>query len=413
MTIPRPTWAPSTYDELVADIGSRRVYEHHYLELKREYKPSQNQEMAGDLASMANDGGVLVVGVDEDKTSGCATAPTPVVLQGFIERVEQVARSADPPLEVECFPLADPDDKTRGVVFVHVGASSLAPHQANHRYYGRNERTTYKLSDAEIERLIGRRALCEDRLTKSLDAPPGFSHVREAAGGRFAVIVAPSAGHNRELLADMLAPTNFYTWIDERARAADAALQQLIGDNPVLGHLLYSGSPFSGTGGWSNPRTTTGVARLAGVTTAESHSSIMWLGTDESGAANFAMDRIVGPERNVVPAGTVFEWRWMISATAWTVLFVRELCESVGLVTGVDVAVRATGLAATFPEEMSTGDLRGILARHSRHAWPDDEYRGIGHVPFKEAQVGIQLALHSAFGRLLRSTGMGAPFRPN
>ena len=97
-----------TYAEADADASAGHVYGHHYLELKSEYTSAKNDELAGDLAALANDSGLLVVGVARDRTIGRSIGLTPFGLMGFVERVERMARmSLDPPLNVECTTLAD------------------------------------------------------------------------------------------------------------------------------------------------------------------------------------------------------------------------------------------------------------------------------------------------------------------
>jgi len=142
VTVPRPTWNPTTYADAFAEASAGRVLEHHYLELKSEYTNDHNEEMAADLAALANDSGLLVVGVAEDRTTGRSIGLTPLTLKGFTERVDHVARtSLDPPLNVECTTLADTSRPARGIVLIRVPASEIAPHQANERYYGRGERS--------------------------------------------------------------------------------------------------------------------------------------------------------------------------------------------------------------------------------------------------------------------------------
>src|SRR5215467_9586388 len=147
-----------TYAGADTDASAGHVYEHHYLELKSAYTSAKNDELAGDLLALANDSGLLVVGVARDRTIGRSIGLTPFGLMGFVERVERMARtSLDPPLTVECTTLADAPGPERGIVVIRVPASELAPHQANGRNYGRNDRSTYPLSDAEVEALMRRR----------------------------------------------------------------------------------------------------------------------------------------------------------------------------------------------------------------------------------------------------------------
>jgi hypothetical protein len=134
---------------------------------------------------------------------------------GFIERVENATRALDPPLHVECHELVDPGDETRGIVFIRVPASALAPHQANKRYYGRDECPTYKLADAQVEALIRRRTVRVDHVAASLSSPDVFETLRKP--GRLAVVAYPTANHNDELLAAYQSPANFQSWLDEQA----------------------------------------------------------------------------------------------------------------------------------------------------------------------------------------------------
>ena len=203
VSVPRPTWNPTTYAEADADASAGHVFEHHYLELRSEYANGKDEAMAGDLAALANDGGLLVVGVAEDRTTGRSIGLTPFALEGFIERVDQVARTLlDPLLIVECTALADAAGPARGVVLIRVPASEFAPHQANEGYYGRNERSAYRLCDAEAQALMRRRTSRAERLSALLDDPLGFDWVGRPQLGRFAAIVRPTADRARTAGAD-------------------------------------------------------------------------------------------------------------------------------------------------------------------------------------------------------------------
>jgi hypothetical protein len=160
--------------------------ETHRLELKRELPPgsdSSNKELARDLASLAIDGGLLIIGVDEDKNY----ALTPVPLEGLAERVEQVAGSRiDEPLALDGFiqieSAAKPSD---GYLLVRVPASPRAPHMVDNRYWGRGDKTKYMLSDAQVERQIAQRARwavnAEQALNEWIAADPIAPEVRQNA----------------------------------------------------------------------------------------------------------------------------------------------------------------------------------------------------------------------------------------
>ncbi len=154
-----PRWQPRSVADVQAAIDDGTLGERHWLDVKESVGSSDGakKELARDLASFANDGGGLIIGVAEDKQTS-ALSIVPVELAGFPERVDQVARSrCDPPLYVQCHPLADPANITHGVLLVEVPPSPLAPHMVDGAYHGRGDKTKHKLTDAEVASLHARR----------------------------------------------------------------------------------------------------------------------------------------------------------------------------------------------------------------------------------------------------------------
>jgi hypothetical protein len=153
-----PRWQPRSVADVQAAINDGTLGERHWLDVKETVGSSDGarKELARDLASFANDGGGLILGVAEDKATG-EFRLAPVELAGLAERVDQVVRSrCDPPLYVQCHPLAGPA-ATHGVLLVEVPPSPLAPHMVEGTYYGRNDKTKHKLTDAEVANLHARR----------------------------------------------------------------------------------------------------------------------------------------------------------------------------------------------------------------------------------------------------------------
>jgi hypothetical protein len=77
-----------------------KLDETHWLELKREIPTTKgsNAELARDLASLAVDGGLLIIGIEEVDL-GRVGAIVGTDLAGLAERVDAIARSrVDPPL---------------------------------------------------------------------------------------------------------------------------------------------------------------------------------------------------------------------------------------------------------------------------------------------------------------------------
>lgn len=131
--------------------------ENHWLDLKRELGAgnSSNKELAKDIAAFALDGGMILIGVDED------TSPPrlwPVPLAGLAERIEQVARMrVDEAVQVRTIVIESADTPGHGYVVVHVPQSVRAPHMADGRYYGRGDKTNRVLPNTEVVRLLDRR----------------------------------------------------------------------------------------------------------------------------------------------------------------------------------------------------------------------------------------------------------------
>jgi hypothetical protein len=101
-----PRWQPSSIAEVQAVIDDGTLRERHWLDAKREVGTSEGKkkETACDLASFANDGGALLIGVDEDKPTQTLTVK-PVLLDGLAEQLDNIARSrCDPPLYIVCHP---------------------------------------------------------------------------------------------------------------------------------------------------------------------------------------------------------------------------------------------------------------------------------------------------------------------
>src|SRR5713226_2515992 len=163
MTVTPSTWAavdawpPRTEAALDAAAKDGHLRETHALELKREVASGDaaNKELAADLASLANDGGLLFIGIDEATGPGLA----PVPLAGLAERIEQVARTrVDEPLLLTFAQIESSSQAGHGYLVVRVPASPRAPHMANSRYWGRGDKTKHHLSNADVERLMARRA---------------------------------------------------------------------------------------------------------------------------------------------------------------------------------------------------------------------------------------------------------------
>ena len=75
------SWEPTTYDELGVAESDGRLVESASLELK---STINNAKLARSLASLAINGGILLIGVNDDGSSA------PIELDGWTEKIAQV-----------------------------------------------------------------------------------------------------------------------------------------------------------------------------------------------------------------------------------------------------------------------------------------------------------------------------------
>jgi hypothetical protein len=152
-------WTPSAWSDVIDAAAGGLLDESHWVDLKQELpagKRTHNTELAQDLASLAIDGGLLVVGIEDHNSH--AGKVQGVELAGLADRVDQVARDkVRPSLTVRSHEVPDPARPGRGCLLVHVPPSPLAPHMVDYVYYGRGDRANIRLSDEQV------RAIIEDR----------------------------------------------------------------------------------------------------------------------------------------------------------------------------------------------------------------------------------------------------------
>lgn len=103
LTLPR--WQPRSVADVQVAIADGTLTERHWLDVKELVNTSDGakKELARDLASFANDGGGLIIGVAEDKKTGVLSL-TPVELAGLAERVDQVRPVSVRSTPLRCLP---------------------------------------------------------------------------------------------------------------------------------------------------------------------------------------------------------------------------------------------------------------------------------------------------------------------
>src|SRR5688572_28792973 len=154
-----PRWVPVTEADLQAAIDGGLLEETHFLDLKEKLDAGRaaNKSLAKDVASFAVDGGVVIIGIAEDKEAGTFSR-APQELAGWAERIDQVARSVpDPPVLVQVREIPSEQFPGKGYLLIHVPESPLAPHMVDGRYCGRSDKTNMVFDDAGVLRLHERR----------------------------------------------------------------------------------------------------------------------------------------------------------------------------------------------------------------------------------------------------------------
>lgn len=159
-------WIPKSEDELRHAIESGDLKENAALDVKRSVGDTDGSraETAKDLASFALNGGALLIGIHEDKpTQTFSLAPQP--LAGAGEKLEQIAQTRiDPPLFVRVIDIPSVADPKVGYLFVEVPPSPVAPHMVQSKYVARGDRTTRRMTDAEVVLQHQRRQNEDDRI---------------------------------------------------------------------------------------------------------------------------------------------------------------------------------------------------------------------------------------------------------
>jgi hypothetical protein len=156
------------YEHLEALVANH-VPEAFDLDFKRELygnADKDKRDLATDVAALANTaGGLLVLGIEEDRQARAVEAPGVAVSDDEIRRILQIVGSGVVPLPVfDLLPVLKPGEAGYGFIVIAVARDSLAPHavivnQAL-RYPRRNGTTTRYLSEPEVasayrERLVG------------------------------------------------------------------------------------------------------------------------------------------------------------------------------------------------------------------------------------------------------------------
>jgi hypothetical protein len=194
-------WVPRTTDELLAALPS--FEETASLEAKREFPvPGKNDDLAVDVVAMSVDGGTIIFGIEEERSTG-TFSPHPIHLVGLVERLTSVVSSkVAGSVMFDATTLRSDDDGEEGFLVVSVPPSPDAPHMVESkgemRFYGRGPGGNIPLTQGAVDRLYERRYRGhEDRRQKFSD---WSSEMPTTNPGTFKFMIRPVMGDD-ELLA--------------------------------------------------------------------------------------------------------------------------------------------------------------------------------------------------------------------
>lgn len=416
MTSPaRPRWIPTSFQQARDDIDNRPPSESHYLEFKRELM--RTESIRKSVASLANDGGTVIYGIDEDKNTRVATKINPVRLDGATERIQQIALTLDPVLVIEePLALADPASPEYGIIVVNVPASPMAPHQNDGKYYMRAGTVTETMPDAQVERLIKQRNAAGKPALDMFPKDEGISVPSTSLS--MWVAATPRPVRDEHLLGEVLAGNqNAKSWIRQRLEAVDSVLDHQIDNSgavtaiqtPRLAARFQLGD-LSRRSGKVRLRVESEGWLRSYANIQEADPRVHLLEISESGAvglfANYLSTRRI-PEGERPPRN--FLWRDAAGLAYAVALLSKELAENVGYQADLDVALRIVGFEGCYPEEPADDFEGSRSSMHIAERDPinDQDYGEQTTWTHAEFNTGSLEPMHRLLGPLLRSMGLG------
>lgn len=218
-------WVPRTAEAVDAAIEHGDIAETHHLDFKAFTHAEGSEDtirvpsatVAKTVAGLAVDGGVLVLGVAEDKRNRRFLCE-PRRLTGLRDSVDRiVGASIKPSLRVSVNELSRNDGT--GYLAVLVPASPRAPHQYAGRYYGRGDTESRVLDDTEVRALLARHFDRRERMDALLAAEvarePAPPEMRVNA--RLFVVAQPVSADPR-LLLDSVPGRDLATWASDLSK---------------------------------------------------------------------------------------------------------------------------------------------------------------------------------------------------
>jgi Schlafen, AlbA_2 len=373
-------WMPTSLDDVVSAAAAGSLDETHWVELKKAIPATSkeaNLELARDLASLGADGGLLVIGVDDDGGRAGDVVGTGD-LSRLRDRIDQVARSrVHPPLPVSTTVILDSSDPTgdRGCLLVSVPASPDAPHMADHHYWGRGDTGKRKLGDLEVRRYFAERRLREEQAAARMAAWIRSPSVRPNAssGGRAYAVAAPRGGRLDQLL-DLLYRGDG-TLPSAIQAAADAVSARARAGFPIsMATRYYRGNRHEGY--TTDDRENPGSIDERELVVVEMH---------EDGAVHVLHGQVTTEHSS---SGRIIQVSIVGEVVLQTLLLATHLGGQSGYYGQWDVGVHVTHTRGASDSQLAVhGGVKGA-------SWPEDTYEQIATVTSEELMAHPERVAH-------------------
>ncbi len=161
-------------EEDIQRLIDDRIPENYTLDYKEEPWPEKKgkntaNEIAKDISSFANNqGGIIIVGVKEDKRTKLPVARTPFEIGDWEERIDDVHDTSIKPFieGLRIRRIISDEQKGKGYLIIEIPESPNAPHMVatTNKYYRRTNSGAQPMSEAEVAELYNRRQEQEKRL---------------------------------------------------------------------------------------------------------------------------------------------------------------------------------------------------------------------------------------------------------
>jgi len=355
-------WTPTSWADVESAAAAGLLDETHWVELKAAVPAASapaNLELAKDLASLACDGGLLVIGIAD--ATGKAGAVVGTSLAGLQDRIDQVARTRiHPPLVVRSIPLAHPSVAGHGCLLIVLDASADGPHMVDARYWGRSDTGKRTLTDLEVRRRLTENERRRDAFAEHFAAARGQAAI--GGPGVLHVLFRPRSGRRGALAAEVDYPLQLlHDLTTKLPRDPDG---WRIGELSQVRRVIH-GAELSNIDVDS--------ARRANLQTAawQIEANFMSVRIEDDGSLFFACSRLTydAGQSGSAPHPVV-STRGVLALTGQLTVMVGRLGDRAGYAGSWDVGVGLTGLEGRSVAPARSGRLLGLWGA----TYPDDEY---------------------------------------